>query len=495
MRASGQDIEGLTPREIVAELDKYIIGQERAKRMVAIALRNRARRKLIREDLRDEVTPKNILMIGPTGVGKTEISRRLSRLAGAPFLKVEASKYTEVGYVGRDVESMVRDLMEIGVKMVRDERRAEVLERAAEYANERLLDLLLPPPASSRQTGRIPSRSSPAPQAFGLPGVQTKPAHPEAPVAEKEPEGDESQMSEERWRRTREKIRKGLLAGAFEEREVEFTVSRRPGIQGNVVGFGLGTEAEMMKQVQDMVERMIPQKPAEKRLQIRHARQILIDEEVDRLLDMDKVVMEALERVQQSGIIFIDEIDKIAGRGGGSGHGPDVSREGVQRDILPIIEGSSVATKYGVISTEHILFIGSGAFHVAKPSDLIPELQGRFPLRVELDALGKKEFRRILVEPDNALTKQYQALLETEGVQVVFTEDGIEQLAESAHEVNSQTENIGARRLYTVMEKVFEEVSFDASEMRGARVAVDRDFVNGRLADIIQNEDLSKFIL
>jgi ATP-dependent HslUV protease ATP-binding subunit HslU len=482
----------------VAELDKYIIGQERAKRMVAIALRNRARRKLIREDLRDEVTPKNILMIGPTGVGKTEISRRLSRLAGAPFLKVEASKYTEVGYVGRDVESMVRDLMEIGVKMVRDERRAEVLERATERANERLLDLLLPPPGSSRQTGRIPSRSSPAsssPQPLGFPGIRTQPAQPHAPAEGEEPEGDESQMGEERWRRTREKIRKGLVAGAFEEREVEFTVSHRSGVQGNVVGFGLGTEAEMMKQVQEMVERMMPQRSVEKRLQIRHARQILIDEEVDRLLDMDKVVMEALDRVQQSGIIFIDEIDKIAGRGGGGGHGPDVSREGVQRDILPIIEGSSVATKYGVISTEHILFIGSGAFHVAKPSDLIPELQGRFPLRVELDALGKKEFRRILVEPDNALTKQYQALLETEGVQVIFTEDGVEQLAESAHEVNSQTENIGARRLYTVMEKVFEEVSFDASEMRGARVVVDREFVNGRLADIIQNEDLSKFIL
>ncbi len=478
-------IEGLTPKEIVAELDKYIIGQQNAKRMVAIALRNRARRKLLPDALRDEVSPKNILMIGPTGVGKTEISRRLSRLAGAPFLKVEASKYTEVGYVGRDVESMVRDLMEIGIKMVREERTAEVIERATDRANERLLDLLLP---QSRGAARPPE---PLRQPFGFPGIQIQPSAP----SDDETEEPREKSSEDRWVRTREKLRQGLINGAYEDREVEFKVSSRPGgMQGNVFGIGLGNEREMMGQVQDMIERMMPQQPKEKRLPIRLARQILVDEEVDRLLDMDKIVVEALDRVQQSGIIFIDEIDKIAGRNSG-GQGPDVSREGVQRDILPIIEGSTVNTKYGMVSTVHILFIGSGAFHVAKPSDLIPELQGRFPLRVELDSLGKEEFRRILTEPDNALTKQYAALLETEEVGVTFSEDGIEQLAECAHRVNQQTENIGARRLHTVMEKVFEEISFEASDTPGRQICIDRDYVNLRLKDIIEDEDLSKFIL
>ncbi|HNY28715.1 MAG TPA: ATP-dependent protease ATPase subunit HslU [Candidatus Sumerlaeota bacterium] len=478
-------VEGLTPKEIVAELDKYIIGQQNAKRMVAIALRNRARRKLLPDALRDEVSPKNILMIGPTGVGKTEISRRLSRLAGAPFLKVEASKYTEVGYVGRDVESMVRDLMEIGIKMVREERTAEVIERATDRANERLLDLLLP---QSRGAVRPPE---PPRQPFGFPGIQIQPS------ASSDDEAEESRekLSEDRWVRTREKLRQGLLNGAYEDREVEFKVSSRSGgMPGNVFGIGLGNEREMMGQVQDMIERMMPQQPKEKRLPIRLARQILVDEEVDRLLDMDKIVVEALDRVQQSGIIFIDEIDKIAGRGSG-GQGPDVSREGVQRDILPIVEGCTVNTKYGMVSTEHILFVGSGAFHVAKPSDLIPELQGRFPLRVELDSLGKEEFRRILTEPDNALTKQYAALLETEEVGVTFSDDGIEQLAECAHRVNQQTENIGARRLHTVMEKVFEEISFEASDTPGRQICIDRDYVNQRLKDIIEDEDLSKFIL
>ena len=489
METKQPTVEGLTPREIVAELDKYIIGQERAKKMVAIALRNRARRKLLPDSLRDEVSPKNILMIGPTGVGKTEVSRRLSRLAGAPFLKVEASKYTEVGYVGRDVESMVRDLMEIGVKMVRDENTAEVLKRATEEANERLLDMLLPRLKSAASEPRG------VPLEFGIPGVKIQPAEPEEPQAGGDGREEKSQMSEERWKRTREKLRKGLVNGAFEDREVEFTVSPRPGIQGNVVGIGMGSEGEMMGQVQDMIERMMPQKPSEKKLPIRHARQILVDEEVEKLLDKDKVIVEALERVQQSGIIFIDEIDKIAGRGSG-GQGPDVSREGVQRDILPIIEGSTVGTKYGMISTEHILFIASGAFHAAKPSDLIPELQGRFPLRVELDSLGKEEFYRILLEPENALTKQYQALMETEGLKVEFTDDGVEQLAESAHLVNEQNENIGARRLHTVIEKVFEDISFNASEMEdGEQVVIDRQYVNARLANIIEDEDLSKFIL
>ncbi|MBN1866268.1 ATP-dependent protease ATPase subunit HslU [Candidatus Sumerlaeota bacterium] len=482
MEAQQPVIEGLTPHEIVAELDKFIIGQHRAKKMVAIALRNRARRKLIAEDLRDEVTPKNILMIGPTGVGKTEISRRLARLAGAPFLKVEASKYTEVGYVGRDVESMVRDLVDIGVKMVREERTAEILERATETANERLLDLLLPRPVSPA------AAVSPSP--FGFPGAESAPAQSESSDSDDARGG----MSEERWERTREKLRKGLVSGAFEDREVDVHVRSRGGLQGNVIGFGLGNEAEMMGQLQQMIERMAPQKPQEKRLPIRHARQILVDEEVDRLLDMDKVVAEALDRVQQSGIVFIDEIDKIAGRGSG-GYGPDVSREGVQRDILPLIEGSTVATKYGVVSTEHVLFVASGAFHISKPSDLIPELQGRFPLRVELESLTAEDFRRILVEPDNALTKQYQALMETEEVRVVFAEDGIDQLASCAYQVNQQTENIGARRLHTVIEKVFEDVSFNANRMRGQTVVVDSKYVNERLADIVRNEDLSKFIL
>ena len=382
--------------------------------------------------------------------------------------------------MGRDVESMIRDLMEIGVKMVREERTAEVLERATHNANDRLLDLMLPNPAQRRSSPH--AATSP----FGAP-----PSNEPSENAEAE---EESGMSEERWKRTREKLRKGLESGAFEDREVEFTVRSRPNVQGNVIGIGMGNEADMMGHVQEMIERMMPQQPKEKHLPIHHARQILIDEEVDRLLDMDKVTVEALERVQQSGIIFIDEIDKIAGRGG-SGQGPDVSREGVQRDILPLVEGSTVATKYGMISTEHILFIASGAFHISKPSDLIPELQGRFPLRVELDALGKEEFRRILVEPENSLTKQYQALLATEEVEIIFTDDGIDELAESAFQVNSRHQNIGARRLHTVMEKVLEEVSFNAPQMKGQRVKIDHEYVHSRLHDIIQDEDLSKFIL
>ena len=476
MQTNEQKVEGLTPREIVAELDKYIIGQERAKRMVAIALRNRARRKLIPDALRDEVSPKNILMIGPTGVGKTEISRRLSRLAGAPFLKVEASKYTEVGYVGRDVESMVRDLVEIGIQMVREEARDEVLEAATETANERLLDLMLPRPGSRKKPAQSPG--------WGIP-----------PSGEDEADQPDAEgMQEERWQRTREKLRKGLVAGLYEDREVVFQVKGRGGTPGNVIGIGVNSEAEMMNQMREMVERMMPQEPQEKRLPIRLAREILIEEEVEKLLDMDKVQVEALERVQQSGIIFIDEIDKIAGRSG-QGQGPDVSREGVQRDILPIIEGTTVATKHGMVSTEHILFIGSGAFHVAKPSDLIPELQGRFPLRAELDDLGKEEFRRILVEPENALTRQYQALLATEGVDIEFTDDGVEQLADSAWQVNRQTENVGARRLHTVIEKTFEEISFNAPEWSGRKIAIDRAYVNDRLSEIVKDQDLSKFIL
>ncbi len=465
METVSQKIEGLTPRQIVAELDKYIIGQEQAKKMVAIALRNRARRKCLPDSLRDEVSPKNILMIGPTGVGKTEISRRLSRLAGAPFIKVEASKYTEVGYVGRDVESMVRDLVEIGIQLVRAESVEHVQQEAADRTHERLLDLLLPG-----------SRKRPA----GAEGTDTD---------------SDGMMSEERYERTREKLRKGLENGAFEEREVEFMVKPHSGgMQGNIFGVGLGSETEMMGQMQDMIERMMPQKPEQRKLPIKMARQVIMEEEINKLLDMDKVMAEALDRVQQSGIIFIDEIDKIAGRSENRG-GADVSREGVQRDILPIIEGSTVATKHGMVSTEHILFVASGAFHLSKPSDLIPELQGRFPLRVELTDLGKEEFRRILVEPDNALTKQYAALMETEGLEVTFTDDGIEELAEAASRVNEQTENIGARRLHTVIERVFEDISFDAPEMKKKKIKIDRELVHERLADIVSDEDLSKFIL
>ncbi len=483
MTEEKKQVEGLTPTEIVEALDKYVIGQAKAKKMVAIALRNRARRKLLPENLRDEVSPKNILMIGPTGVGKTEVSRRLSKLSGAPFLKVEASKFTEVGYVGRDCESMVRDLTELGVQLVRSERRAEVIERATQSANERILDLLLP------GSENVSTPATPEDASFGIPGVHVEPA------AAKEVESDAADDQQARFQRTREKLRKSLEAGDFEDREVEFTsAASGGGLPGNVVGFGMGGgESEMMGQMQEMVERMMPQKPKQKKLPIRHARQMLIEEESDRLLDMDKIVVEALERVQQEGIIFIDEIDKIAGRGGGGG--PDVSREGVQRDILPIIEGSTVSTKYGMISTEHILFIGAGAFHVAKPSDLIPELQGRFPLRVELDDLGQEEFRRILTEPDNALTKQYQALMATEGVQIEYSEDGIDQLAESAYRVNQETENIGARRLHTVMEKVFEDISFHASEMPGQSVMINKAHVDSCLAEIIKDQDLSKFIL
>jgi ATP-dependent HslUV protease ATP-binding subunit HslU len=481
METNRPRIDSMTPREIVAELDKYIIGQQQAKRCVAIALRNRSRRRLIPDDLRDEVTPKNILMIGPTGVGKTEISRRLSRLARSPFLKVEASKYTEVGYVGRDVESMIRDLVEIGIRLVRDERTAEVIGKANEKANEKILDLMLPRATTNR-------RPSPPPFAFGISPEEVE----ETTFSTEKPEG----MSDERWQRTREKLREGLSSGAYEDQEIEVTVTPRSTPIGNIFGFGMGGggETDMMGQVQDMMERMSPKKSKRKRMSVSQARQILIDEEVDRLLDMDKITSEALERVQQSGIIFIDEIDKIAGRNGAS-HGPDVSREGVQRDILPIVEGCTVGTKHGMVSTEHILFIAAGAFHMSKPSDLIPELQGRFPLRVELSSLGAEEFRRILIEPDNALTKQYIALMATENVTVEFTEDGIRELAESAQRVNERSENIGARRLHTILEKVFEELSFEAPEKPGIHVKVDRDYVHSRLADIIKDEDLSKFIL
>jgi len=443
----------LTPRQIVAELDKYVVGQARAKRAVAIALRNRLRRQKLPPALAEEVAPKNILMIGPTGVGKTEIARRLARLAHSPFLKVEASKYTEVGYVGRDVESMVRDLVQIAVDMVREERALEVREQARANAEERLLDLLLPPAAAG---------------------------------------GVDDAVVREQHRRTREKLREQLRLGLLDERQVEIEVREKPTLPAFEIVTGSSVE-EIDINIKDMLGGLFQGRTRRRRVSVPEALRHLASEEEQKLVDPESVSRVALERVEQSGIIFIDEIDKIAGRE--SGHGPDVSREGVQRDILPIVEGTTVNTKYGMVRTDHILFIAAGAFHVSKPSDLIPELQGRFPIRVELDSLGREDFVRILTEPENALVKQYTALLATEGVTLRFTPDAIERIADYAAIVNERTENIGARRLHTVMEKLLDEVSFDAPELGEATVTIDAAYVDRMLADIVKNEDLSRYIL
>ncbi|HIE47867.1 TPA: ATP-dependent protease ATPase subunit HslU [Candidatus Bipolaricaulota bacterium] len=462
----------LTPREIVAELDKYIIGQDRAKRAVAIALRNRYRRLLLPEHLRDEIAPKNILMIGPTGVGKTEIARRIARLVHAPFLKVEATKYTEVGYVGRDVESMVRDLTEIAIQMVESEKMKEVEDRATYLANLRLLEALkLVPVNRPRRRRRFSMMTD-------------------------EDEGDENESIpselEERWQRLRRHYLRRLEAGEFEDEEVEVEVEdKRLPIFIDVIG-GQGIE-QMGFDPRELMEAMLGRNRKKRRMRVRDARRVLIQEEARKLLDQDEIIREAIERVEQRGIIFIDELDKIAGRE--SGRGPDVSREGVQRDLLPIIEGTTATTRYGTVRTHHILFICAGAFHVSKPSDLIPELQGRLPIRVELDPLTEEDFRRILVEPENALIKQYQALLATEGVTLQFTEDGINEVARYARVVNEETEDIGARRLQTIMERVLEEISFEASERRGEVVVVDAEYVRQRLEDIVQHRDLSRYIL
>jgi len=446
----------LTPRQICAELEKYIIGQQPAKRAVAIALRNLIRRRKLAPDLADEVLPKNILMIGPTGVGKTEIARRLARLANAPFLKVEASKYTEVGYVGRDVESMIRDLVDVSIEMIREEKLEEVSERAEMNSEERLLDLLLPP----------------------LP--------PPAGAS-----SEELAAAQEHFQKTRERLRVQLREGKLDDKLVEVEVRERSFPAFEIVSSS-GVE-EMDINIKEMLPGLFGQQKKKRRMKVSEAQDYLVQEEESRLIDMEQVARTAVSRVEDSGIIFLDELDKIAGRE--AGHGPDVSREGVQRDILPIVEGTTVNTRYGLVRTDHILFIAAGAFHVAKPSDLIPELQGRFPIRVELHSLRTEDFIRILQEPRNALIRQYTALLETEGLQVSFTEEAINEIARFATLVNEQTENIGARRLFTVMEKLLEEISFEAPDLRGKEMEIDGAYVRKMLAEIAKNQDLSRYIL
>ncbi|MGH8058576.1 MAG: ATP-dependent protease ATPase subunit HslU [Candidatus Entotheonellia bacterium] len=453
-------METFTPKQIVAELDKYIVGQHQAKRAVAIALRNRWRRQQLSAELRDEVAPKNIIMIGPTGIGKTEIARRLAHLTRSPFLKVEASKFTEVGYVGRDVESMIRDLTELAKNMVRGEEFKNIEDKARVNAEERLLDLLLPAPPTRRRAG--------------------------------EPQIGLDPLGQEHYQQTREKFRRYLREGKLDSRDVELEVEERSMPLIEVIS-GSGLE-DMDINIKDMLGNMFPQRKKRRKAKVPEALELLAQEEAQKLIDMDRVVREAVMRVEQAGIVFLDEIDKIAGRERNFG-GPDVSREGVQRDLLPIIEGSTVNTKYGMVRTDHILFIAAGAFHVSKPSDLIPELQGRFPIRVELFPLGREDFVRILTEPQNALIKQYRALLETETVEVIFTDDAVEEIASIAVLVNERTENIGARRLHTVMERLLDEVSFDAPDLGGQRLVIDAEYVREKLADIVKDEDLSRYIL
>ncbi|MBS3818475.1 ATP-dependent protease ATPase subunit HslU [bacterium] len=446
--------EELTPREIVSELNKYIIGQDNAKKAVAIALRNRYRRRKLPSELAEEIVPKNILMIGPTGVGKTEISRRLAKLTSSPFLKIEASKFTEVGYVGRDVESMIRDLVRIAVNMVRSEKIEEVKEKARQNVEEKILDILLPPKKKSTESS--------------------------------------SSEEQEKFYETREKLRKQLRNGELEKRVVEIEVKEKSSSPMEI--FSNSGVEEIGIQIQEMMPGLLGGKTKKRRMKIEEARDYLLEEEQKKLIDMDQVSRLAVERVENSGIVFLDELDKVSGRESGQG-GPEVSREGVQRDMLPIIEGTTVNTRYGLVRTDHILFVGAGAFHTTKPSDLIPELQGRFPIRVELGSLGKEEFIKILTEPENAVSKQYQALLETENIQINFTKEAYEEIAKTAEKVNDITENIGARRLHTIMEKVMEKISFEAPYLKKKKVSISKDYVRKQLQNIVEDEDLSRFIL
>jgi len=481
--AADEWLDELTPRQIVAELDKYIVGQHDAKRAVAIALRNRWRRQRVDDELREEIMPNNIILIGPTGVGKTEIARRLARLAGAPFVKVEASKFTEVGYVGRDVESMVRDLVDVAVNMVREEREADVEEQAQQQVEERLLDLLLPTPGAPG-AGEAPAPAGP-PRAFvvGSDGW--------AREEQKEQPGDDEQRIRERRERTREKLRTLLRDGKLEERKVDVEVTQSTPMENMMLP--MGAEGMGMDNISEMLQDMMPRRKKRRTVSVAEARRILMQDELDKLVDMDEVVNEALERAEDMGIVFLDEIDKVAGERGGAG--PDVSREGVQRDLLPIVEGSTVATKYGMIRTDHILFVAAGAFHVSKPSDLIPELQGRFPIRVELKPLLEEDFVRILKEPKNALVRQYQALIGAENVELHFTEDGVREIARIAAEVNSRMENIGARRLHTVLTTLLDDILFDLPEQGSGSITIDGARVRDKLRSIVEDEDLRKYIL
>jgi ATP-dependent HslUV protease ATP-binding subunit HslU len=468
----------LTPRHIVAELDRYIVGQSDAKKSVAIAMRNRWRRQRTPDAIREEISPNNIILVGPTGVGKTEIARRLAKLAGAPFIKVEASKFTEVGYVGRDVESMVRDLVESAVNMVRSEREAEVEDLAHDRVDDRLLDLLLPVPADSKG-------SAPNPESVTA----------DAPIFLVSSSGNVSQetdVEKERYKRTRDKLRQLLLDGQLEQREVEIEVAQSAPMFDMMIPQGA---PEGMENFSDMLQDMLPKRTKKRTVKVSEARRILIQQELDKLIDNEDVTADALERVESMGIIFLDEIDKIAGQRGQTMGGPDVSREGVQRDLLPIVEGSNVQTKYGLVKTDHVLFIAAGAFHVAKPSDLIPELQGRFPIRVELKPLTEADFVRIMTEPENALTKQYAALVEADGAKLTFTTDGIAEIARIAAQVNDRMENIGARRLHTVMTTLLEEFLYELPDRGDGEIAVDKALVSDRLKAIVEDEDLRRYIL
>ena len=483
-------MEDLTPKQIVSELDKYIVGQDKAKRAVAIALRNRYRRRQLPEDMREEVIPKNILMIGPTGVGKTEIARRLAQIAKAPFIKVEATKFTEVGYVGRDVDSMVRDLVQLAVRMVETEKVAEVEGQARDLVIERILEIMQPMPRSEKPT-RIPKELEAAYEVVGQLLGSQKPAEAEPETTQPETTAEEDLA---RRMRIREKLRKQLIEGVLDDHKINIEVedTASPFLQ---VFTPQGME-EMGVDMQSMLGGMMPRRRKMKTVTVGEAKEILAQEEARRLLDQDQITRDAIERTEETGIIFVDELDKIAGREKDSQGGPQVSREGVQRDILPIIEGSTVMTKFGPVRTNHVLFIAAGAFHISKPSDLIPELQGRLPIRVELDSLHEADFKRILTEPKNALIKQYTALLATEGVTVVFTDDAISEIARMAAEVNSQMENIGARRLHTIMECLLEDISFNATDLASEKpITIDAAIVRERLEGILKNEDLSKYIL